>query len=112
MLIFSGVNLRSIQLTGENDELTENIISEEVVEIKSIPESSAYTVRDPIEIDGSATGVDANNWTWAKSQGMCSGYGNSTPLYIIENYDITGWDFQKCCINITNSIAYFEIRNY
>jgi parallel beta-helix repeat protein len=65
----------------------------------------------PIDIDGTATGVGAHNWTWARSQVWCQqGNGSWSNPYIIENVFInaqgTGYG-----IFIKNSNAYFIIRN-
>ncbi|KKK47053.1 hypothetical protein LCGC14_3159070, partial [marine sediment metagenome] len=64
----------------------------------------------PIEIDGSATGVDANNWTWAKEQPWCTGNGTESEPYIIENITIDGQNLDKG-IAIYNSDVHFIIRN-
>ncbi|TFG07059.1 MAG: hypothetical protein EU539_05945, partial [Promethearchaeota archaeon] len=68
-------------------------------------------IENPIEINGSATGVDANNWTWAKNQYWCSGNGTWDDPYIIENLNIDG-EYTASCISIYDSKnVYFTIRN-
>ncbi len=52
---------------------------------------SNAVITDLISINGSATGVGAHNWTWAKEQGYVSrGYGSQSSPYIIENLEIDG----------------------
>ncbi|MEJ2250859.1 MAG: NosD domain-containing protein [Candidatus Lokiarchaeota archaeon] len=65
----------------------------------------------PILINGTATGVGAHNWTWAKSQPWCTGSGTLNKPYTIENVTIdcggTGSG-----ILIENSVnEYFTIIN-
>jgi len=57
---------------------------------------------EPILID--------NNWTAAKTAGICYGFGTYSEPYIIENFTINGLD-TSTCIEIKNSNAYFIIRN-
>ncbi|TFG19437.1 MAG: hypothetical protein EU530_06240 [Promethearchaeota archaeon] len=66
----------------------------------------------PIFIDDSATGLGANNWTWAESQPWFSG-GGGTELnpYIIENLIISSLGFSNHGITIVNSNVSFIIRN-
>ncbi|TFF87470.1 MAG: hypothetical protein EU549_04685, partial [Promethearchaeota archaeon] len=64
----------------------------------------------PIEIDGTATGIGAHNWTWAVSQPWCSGIGTWNQPYLIENVTINGYNASSC-ISIVNSDVFFEIRN-
>jgi len=64
----------------------------------------------PIIIDASASGVGANNWTWAVSQEWCNGSGNLDDPYILENITINGQN-SSICIEIRNSNTYFIIRN-
>ena len=65
---------------------------------------------NPIYIDDLATGVGAHNWTWAETQPWCSGSGNWTAPYIIEDVNIDGQDSGNC-LEIRNSIVYFIIQN-
>ncbi|MFX1499621.1 MAG: nitrous oxide reductase family maturation protein NosD [Promethearchaeota archaeon] len=71
---------------------------------------SGSTLQAPIFIDGTATGVGAHNWTWAKSQPWCSGSGTWTEPYIIENLKISGFTLFKG-IEIINSNVSFIIQN-
>ena len=43
-----------------------------------------------IFINAKATGVDANNWTWAESQYWCTGSGTEEDPYVISGYYL--WD--------------------
>ena len=65
---------------------------------------------DPFLINGTATGVDAHNWTWAETQPWCTGNGTESEPYIIENIIING-ENTGSCISIYNSDKYFFIRN-
>ncbi|UCC18214.1 MAG: right-handed parallel beta-helix repeat-containing protein [Promethearchaeota archaeon] len=51
-----------------------------------------------------------NNWSAAESVGICSGGGNSTHPYIIEDLVIDGGGVGNCIL-IGNSSDYFIIRN-
>ena len=68
-----------------------------------------------IEIDALATGVGANNWTWAAERFWSSGSGSYSDPYIIQPYVI--WDLTingnsvNSCISISNSTEYFRIEN-
>ncbi|MFW9880661.1 MAG: right-handed parallel beta-helix repeat-containing protein, partial [Candidatus Thorarchaeota archaeon] len=73
---------------------------------------SLPTVTDPINIDGTATGVGAHNWTWAESQYWCSGFGTDNEPYIIENLIISGFGVENSNgIDIRNSNVSFIIQN-
>ena len=72
--------------------------------------SSSYWVVSPINIDGTAVGVGAQNWTWAESQAWCQGAGNWTDPYIIENVTIDVGAYGSG-ISIVNSSSYFIIKN-
>ena len=63
-----------------------------------------------IFIDGDATGVGAHNWTYALQQNWCTGSGTWVEPYIIENKRIDGQEIGNC-IEIRDSIAYFQIKN-
>ncbi|TFF88578.1 MAG: hypothetical protein EU548_08680, partial [Promethearchaeota archaeon] len=65
---------------------------------------------DPIYIDGAATGIGAQNWTWAKSQPWCSGEGTWHKPYIIRNITIDAKALDNC-ITIINSDVHFMIQN-
>ena len=85
----------------------------DVYEIRNklkLKSSDYWNFDKSIIINGTATGVGAHNWTWALSQPWCSGYGNSTHPYLIENVTINGQNSSSCII-IENTIEYFEIRN-
>jgi len=71
--------------------------------------TSGYWNLPPFVIDDSATGVGAQNWTWAETQPWCSGSGTFEDPYIIENVTIDGgWGN---CITIKYSDKYFRIEN-
>ncbi len=71
---------------------------------------TAPTVLEPIFIDGTATGVGAHNWTWAKSQPWCSGSGTWSDPYVIENLKISGFE-ELNGITIENSNVSFIIQD-
>lgn len=51
-----------------------------------------------------------NNWSDAKTAGICTGSGTESDPYIIENLEIDGGGL-GCCILIENSDVYFKIEN-
>ncbi len=51
-----------------------------------------------------------NNWSAAKSAGICTGQGTHSDPYVIKNLVIDGEDSGNC-IWIENSTAYFKIEN-
>ncbi|MFX0104714.1 MAG: NosD domain-containing protein [Candidatus Hodarchaeota archaeon] len=61
-------------------------------------------------IDGLASGVGAQNWTWASSKTWCSGTGTFKDPYIIKDLVINGVGTDTC-IDILNSDVYFVIQN-
>jgi len=65
---------------------------------------------NPILINGSATGVGAHNWIWAKEQSWCYGSGTFEDPYIIKDLIIDGQG-TGTCIDILNSNVYFIIQN-
>ncbi len=82
-----------------------NIYAQKIVD----PPSWSFT--NTIEINGSATGVGAHNWTWAESQPWCQqGDGTRENPYIIENVKIN-ITTSEACLTISDSSAYFRIRN-
>ncbi|TXT62261.1 MAG: hypothetical protein BAJALOKI1v1_990006 [Promethearchaeota archaeon] len=71
--------------TKEESELSGDIIFRmENHELKS-----SEVITSLILINGSATGIDAHNWSWAKDQGYVSrGNGTQENPYVIENLEI------------------------
>ena len=73
------------------------------------PKRSGSWESGPFIIDDSeATGN--GTWAWALSHDWCSGHGNWTHPYIIENLTVNARN-ETHCIGIRNSTAYFIIRN-
>ncbi|MBN1216865.1 MAG: right-handed parallel beta-helix repeat-containing protein [Candidatus Lokiarchaeota archaeon] len=64
----------------------------------------------PIFINGTATGMNAKNWTWAEKQTWCSGLGTIESPYIIKDLAINGEE-NSIPIHIINSEKYFNISN-
>ncbi len=81
-------------------------------ELTSFPTMASYwdLTGTSILINGTETGDDAHNWTWAKSQPWCSGEGTVAQPYIIESITINGQN-TSIPFYITNSDQYVEIRN-
>ncbi|MFX0187679.1 MAG: NosD domain-containing protein [Candidatus Hodarchaeota archaeon] len=78
--------------------------------IDYFPLVNPYDSRDkenPIHIDDTAW----NNWAWAKSQGLCSGFGTEEEPYVIKDLIIKGGPVPGIGISIKNSEAYFRIEN-
>ena len=51
-----------------------------------------------------------NNWTVAKSAGICTGDGTYSEPYVIKDW-VIGANYTGSCILIENSTAYFRIEN-
>ena len=69
------------------------------------------TVVSPIFIDGDATGIGAQNWSWVEGQTWFGGgNGSISNPYIIEDLIINGGDTVSC-IEIRDSGVYFIIRS-
>ena len=78
-----------------------------------ITKSASVTLENPIFIDGNASGVSAHNWSWAVTQGWCSGDGSWSTPYTIENVTIdaiTSTTGNGIFINNSKN-DYFIIRN-
>ncbi|MBD3254238.1 MAG: hypothetical protein GF383_04055 [Candidatus Lokiarchaeota archaeon] len=81
-------------------------------EVKSILPSAKITIDIPeITIDGDASGIGAQNWTWALNQAWCSGSGTYADPYIIDDLSIIDSDNQGGCLLVKDSNAYFIITN-
>lgn len=67
---------------------------------------------EAVEIDDSATGVGAKNWSWAIAQDWCGGAGTYGDPFLIENSTVTisSGDFGISIID-SNSTTYFRINN-
>jgi len=69
--------------------------------------SATYTT--PIDIDDIPGSL--NNWSWAKSQGYCTGSGTENNPYIIQNHLFNTSGNLASCLTISHSRKHFEIRN-
>ena len=68
-------------------------------------------IKDNLEISVSLGKIHIdNNWTDAKSAGICTGNGTYSEPYIIEDLLIDGGGSESC-IRIENSNAFFRIEN-
>ncbi|MCJ7650100.1 MAG: right-handed parallel beta-helix repeat-containing protein [Candidatus Lokiarchaeota archaeon] len=92
-----------------NDKVNHEIESYTLTNL-DILRTSGYWNLPPFVIDDSATGVGAQNWTWAETQLWCSGSGTFEDPYLIENVTIDGGNSGNC-ITIKNSNKYFRIEN-
>lgn len=54
--------------------------------------------------------TSANNWTWAKNQGYCTGTGTIGDPYLIEGHDFRVTNY-TASLTIRNSVKYFKIRS-
>jgi len=103
--------ISSIFMVGEmNGNLTEEIDLNDDISKNFILKSAEVWEISPFEIDATATGVGAHNWTWAVSQPWCTGLGTLNNPYIIENLIINGGG-SEYCISIRNSDIFFRIEN-
>ncbi len=64
----------------------------------------------PLNIDALATGVGAQNWTWASKRLYISGSGTFENPYVIKDIIIYGQNSESCIV-INNSEVYFKIEN-
>ncbi|GAH00517.1 unnamed protein product, partial [marine sediment metagenome] len=119
ILSFLGISLFIIAAFIQTDNSLNNIFNDVKIINKDIIQNddgnkighlkvSGY--ENPIEINGSATGVGAHNWTWAKAQPWCTGNGTESEPYIIEDIIINGEGSDQC-IGIYESNEYFIISN-
>lgn len=78
-----------------------------------LPVSSWFNnSENPIYINGSATGVNAHNWTWARSQEWCRiGDGSLGNPYVIENITIDIGGTGSGIHVVDSESVYFLIRN-
>ncbi|GAG54450.1 unnamed protein product, partial [marine sediment metagenome] len=65
---------------------------------------------NPIRINASETGPNAQNWDWAAKGTWCTGSGTWSDPYLIKNLIIDGGG-TGTCIDILNSDVYFIIQN-
>ncbi len=92
---------------------TKLYLNEELNDIKTLNKLNpkiSITYTSSIEINGSAKGIGANNWTWAKDQGYCTGTGSSGSPYLIANntFNVNG----GTALTIVDSHNdYFKIEN-
>ena len=77
------------------------------------PKSSGFWELEAVVlINDSATGVGAQNWTWAIAQDWCSGAGIEDDPFLIENVTITVDDASAgLTIVNSNSTTYFKLNN-
>jgi len=110
ILSFLGISLFIIAAFIQNDI---NIINRDIKldeDVSNIGQLKVSGHENPIEINGSATGVGAHNWTWAQAQPWCNGSGTENEPYVIEDIIINGVGSNQC-IGIYESNEYFIIRN-
>lgn len=103
--------LQRISIT-ENEDLT--VIDDKSNDVLiDTPKSAGYwNSSSIILINDSATGVDAHNWTWAIAQDWCSGVGNSTHPFLIENMSISVSSASPgLSIVNSNSTTHFKLSN-
>ena len=103
--------LQRLSIT-DNEDIT--VIDDKTNDILiDTPKSAGYwNSSSIILINDSATGVDAHNWTWAIDQNWCSGVGNSTHPFLIENMSISVNSASPgLSIVNSNSTTYFKLSN-
>ncbi|MFX1476689.1 MAG: right-handed parallel beta-helix repeat-containing protein [Promethearchaeota archaeon] len=109
-LLFTGIYMFFNPLEPSSSEILN--FEPEDEDLNPIAPKSAATLTHNITIDAEATGVGANNWTWAVSQSWCSGTGSYTDPYLIDSQNIYLNHTNTACINISNSHdVYFTISN-
>ena len=96
----------SIFLITASFVVPDNYISENFRFINPIDDIKTSSTFYDIIIDD----LSANNWTWAKDQGYCTGSGTLYNPYIIQNHSFRITN-ENASLTIRNSIKYFEIKN-
>jgi len=99
LFLFGVITLYVNSLIIKND----NNLLEDVI----LRTSATYTT--PIDIDDLPGSL--NDWSWAKSQGYCTGSGTESDPYIIQNHAFDTSGYLISCLIISNSRKHFEIRN-
>jgi len=102
--------LQRLQI-ADNDDLTV-IDDKNINSVVDTPSTSGNWALDAIIlIDGDATGVDAQNWTWVEAQEWFGGgEGTEETPYLLENMTISV-DSGSAGLTIKDSAAYFELYN-
>ena len=109
---FIAVNL--IGNVSNSNKINGIITDEENQENKMLPPEESWfnNNENPIYIDASATGVGAQNWTWARSQDWCQkGDGSYGNPYIIENVTINAGGAEGGIYIVNSKNIYFKIQN-
>jgi len=101
-LCFSVIIIQTSFKFGDN---SENKIIEEELDIHNLKTSYNWYLH-VIVIDGDG----ATDWNWAKGQGWCTGSGNYSDPYYINNTDFNG-DMVGSALTIQDTSAYFIIEN-
>ena len=100
LVFLSMISMNSYtSITSEDNNLIDDLIG---------PKTSYFNLNmNPIVINGSATGVGAQNWSWAADQEWCT---NKSGILYLENLTINAGGAGSC-IEITDSYERFVIRN-
>jgi len=81
---------------------------------KNTPSNIVDNTLPPCEVVQLSTSLGKiyidNNWTAAKSAGICTGFGTYADPYVIKNLVIDGKNFSSCIL-IANSTVHFKIEN-
>ncbi|UYP48704.1 hypothetical protein NEF87_004989 [Candidatus Lokiarchaeum ossiferum] len=73
--------------------------------------SSSTQLSTPLIIDGSATGLNANNWTKAIQDGWVTGQGTSTDPYLIDAIEVDTANLGNALTIQNSKNVYFVINN-
>jgi len=106
--------LQSLNITNEEQTIINDKTNDKTNDIPiNTPKSAGFwNSSSIILINDSATGVGAQNWTWALTNDWCSGVGNSTHPFLIENMSISvGSADPGLLIVNSNSTTYFKLSN-
>lgn len=114
-LLSTSIFLLSISdLFTTSDEIRINLGKDSIQDEIKTSAPPNWISTNAIEINGSATGVGAHNWTWAYAQPWC-GYGDGSwgDPYMIQNVKITNTTGGSItpCLKITNSTVFFIVKN-
>lgn len=109
LLVLQSLNITNDEQTVIDDKTNDNPYD---IPINTLKSAGYWELEAIVLINDSATGVGAQNWTWAIAQDWCSGVGNATHPFLIENVSISVASASPgLLITESNSTTYFKLSN-
>ncbi len=111
--IFLTIVLQSSKISNWDNDVGMNQKKNEANDIVNIGDKRTKAIiTEMIHINGSATGVGAHNWTWARDvKDWCSGSGTPADPFVIANKEIDGQNLQSGIVIENSYTSYFRIEN-